>query len=413
MRKKTNIFLGLFLTVIISVISTPITSLAQNELDIYGYFATRLEKQFDTKSSSGTVAEGSLYEWAYPSLNIMMQHQINDNFKVFININGAKASTLDIRNYWGEYSYNNQLNIRLGKIYRKFGLYNEILDAVPTYYGIEPPELFDTDHLMISRTTTLMVYGNFDLGSGNFNYSFTTDDGEGGAIEGAVPLGYDFNYKFLGGDFVLGTSGYVSGGDAVPDIAVGKGSPKSGVLPWMSTDHFNIMGGYAEFTYGSLLVQTEFWNSSHKAKRDPGSVITLAQDAGLNAAQLERFLKDPEKDVTTLTDDDVVQTADFNIQTWYVRAGYSFETSIGEVAPYVQWDWYSNPETIESKTYGGDAEAGASDDGVFNKSTLGVVFRPVPEVAVKFDQSYHFYKAGGESVNYPEIRLDVSYIFGN
>jgi hypothetical protein len=36
-----------------------------------------------------------------------------------------------------------RLNLRPGKIYRQFGLCDEILDAVPAYYGIEPPELFD------------------------------------------------------------------------------------------------------------------------------------------------------------------------------------------------------------------------------------------------------------------------------
>jgi len=52
--------------------------------------------------------------------------------------------------------------------------------------------------------------------------------------------------------------------------------------------------------------------------------------------------------------------------------------------------WYSNPETIAKKKYGGDNEAGAADDGVFYKSTVGLVYRPAPEVAIKFDQSFHF-----------------------
>ena len=105
-------------------------------------------------------------------------------------------------------------------------------------------------------------------------------------------------------------------------------------------------------------------------------------------------------------------SAVYVIQTWYLRAGYSFETGIGELAPYLQWDWYQNPETIASKTYGGDDEAGVADDGTFNKSTVGIIYRPTSEVAVKFDQSYHFYKFNGENVLYPEIRLDFSFTFG-
>jgi hypothetical protein len=413
MKKNKSLFIkGVFSTLfILTLFST--ANYAQNSLNIYGYFSTRLEKQFETKSSGEKIADASPYEWTYPFFNIMMQHQINDNFKIFINLNGAKASNLDVRNFWGEYSQSNYLNIRLGKIYRKFGLYNEILDAVPTYYGIEPPELFDTDHLIVSRTTTLMVYGSVDLSAGDLSYCLTNDNGEGGVVEKAFPLGFDLNYRFGGGDFVIGTSGYLSGGDAVPDVKVGGGSPKSGVLPWMDTDHFNVLGGYTELRFSNLLLQFEYWTSKHTALRNPANVITLVRSAGLNENQLKRMVSDPSKNAAQLTAADVITNADFNINTWYVRAGYSIDTKVGEVAPYIQWDYYKNPETIESKTYGGDEEAGSADDGIFNKSTVGILYRPIPEVAVKFDQSFHFYKSGGKNVYYPEIRFDVSYIFGN
>jgi hypothetical protein len=390
-----------------------VSTMAQDRLSIYGYFSTRFEKQFETKSSSETIAEASPSEWTYPFFNIMLLHQLNDNFRAFINLNGSNASNLDIRNFWGEYSFSNSFKIRLGKIYRKFGLYNEILDAVPTYYGIEPPELFDGDHLMISRTTTLMVFGSLSLSSGSFNYSLTTDNGEGGSVKNTFPLGVDLNYKFDGGNYTIGTSAYISGGNAVPDVDLGSGSPKSGVLPWMTVDHFNVLGGYVELNFSNFLFQAEYWLSEHSAERNPGSILILVQNAGLNPYQLSRFLNSPAKDINSLTNSDVIKFINYTIKTWYFRAGYSFNTGLGEIAPYLQWDWYSNPETIDNKTYGGDAEAGAADDGVFNKSTVGIVFRPIPEVAVKFDQSFHFYRSNDQNVYYPEVRFDVSYIFGN
>lgn len=158
-----------------------IAGLTLNSLNIYGYFATRIEKNWSVPSLAGAqiVKESEPAAWTNPFFNVMFQHQRSEKFKVFVNLNGARAGTIDVRNLWGEYSASNALNIRLGKLYRKFGLYNEILDAVPTYYGIEAPELFDADHLIISRTSTCMVYGNFALGAGMLNYSLSTDNGEG------------------------------------------------------------------------------------------------------------------------------------------------------------------------------------------------------------------------------------------
>ena len=54
----------------------------------------------------------------------------------------------------------------------------------------------------------------------------------------------------------------------------------------------------------------------------------------------------------------------------------------------MQWDRYGNPETIATKDFGGDNEAGVADDGVFNN------LFPASDVSS------------------PEIRLDISYTFG-
>ena len=383
----------------------------QRKLDIYGYFATRWEKTFEepTLQNNQIVKEKSAATWGYPSLNLMMQGQVTNDFKVFLNFSGGGADNLKVQNYWGEYSASREANIRVGKIYRKFGLYNEILDAVPTYYGIEPPELFDADHLIVSRTTTLMFHGSTDAGKGIVNYSVSNDSGEGESQMGAFPTGWDLNYKTNTGAVTIGTSGYASFGPAVSDVAVGDGSPKSGVLPWMKEDDFRIVGLYSEFNKHNLTLQFEYWNAKHTALRDPANTVAMILGANPNAQQRARFLIDPTAPVTTAN---INTKGDYDVNTAYVRAGYSIESKIGEWGPYFQWDYYSNPETIAKKKYGGDNEAGVSDNGKFVKWTGGLVYRPVPEVAVKFDSSVHRYIMGGQHVSYSEVRLDISYVFG-
>lgn len=387
-------------------------SVSAQTVSIYGYVATRYEKSFAVPEWNGTAIENHNQpaEFSYPFLNIMFQHPIDDHFKVFINLNGSKASVVDVRNCWGEYSPDDYFHVRLGKVYRKFGLYNEILDAVPTYYGIEPPEMFDSDHLMISRTTTLMLFGAVPLGPGKLHYAISTDNGEGSDIsENAIPLGFDLRYTFNGRDFVVGASGYTSGGTTNSDVALGAGSPKSGVLPWMAADSFFVFDGYASASIGALTLEFEYAQANHEALRNAASVLEVLDKADMNEAQRRRFLLNPSE-APTLANINTV--GDYTVKTWYVRAGYSFETSAGEVGPYVQWDWYSNPETIASTKYGGDNEAGIADDGVFSKATVGILFRPIAQIALKLDGSSHMYKFHGEDVSYVEGRFDVSYTFG-
>ncbi len=386
---------------------------AQETLSVYGYFSTRLEKVFGEPEFNGTeVVKGSApREFGHPSFNIMFQHQLTDNFRTFVNLNGKDAATLNVANMWGEYRPSEYVAFRLGKTYRKFGLYNEILDAVPSYYGIEPPETFDSDHLLISRTSIFMVHGQAPIGQGSLRYSLSTDNGEGGlSKEGTIPLGFDLNYTFGDDQFTLGLSGYSSGGATAPDKGLGEGSPNTGVLPWMASDDFHVFNGYGEARLDNLLLQFEYAKSVHKAVRDPDAVVELLASTGVNDGQLGRFLLDPTGSTTDVANVNTV--GDYDVEVWYFRTGYSFYTKWGEVGPYFQWDWYSNPETIASKRFGGDNEAGVADDGVFNKGTLGVMFRPIPRVAVKLDGSVHYYKFMGQDVNYPELRFDVSYTFG-
>ena len=189
-----------------------------------------------------------------------------------------------------------------------------------------------------------------------------------------------------------------SGGATTSDVGVGEGSPRSGVLPWMAKDEFIVFGGYVEARLlGALTVQSEFWKSSHDADRDPAAVVSLVNNTHLLSAQVSRFLLDP---AGAIDEANVDTDGDYDVKTWYIRLGYSQEIDLGEIAPYAQWDFYENMETIKKKRYGGDNEAGASEDGAFSKSTLGIIYRPIPLVALKLDQSYHFYKLDGKDVNY-------------
>lgn len=383
-----------------------------NELNIYGYLSWRLEKVFDELSigpNGETVKEDADRELTTPSFNVMMQYEVNDKIRTFVNLDGDDAGEVTVANIWGEYSITPRMSLRLGKTYRRFGIYNEQLDAVPTYIGIEPPELFDGDHLLISRETLVMLHGWMPLGEGDLRWALTTDNGEGGPSNDTLPIGFDLRYEWGFGNYVIGTSGYSSNGETTSDVAVGEGSPNTGVLPWMSADEFYIVGAFGEAQWNNLQLQAAYWYADHDAVRDPEAIVTVINNASVNTAQLDRFLIDPAGAVAA---SNVDTNGEYSISTWYVRAGYSLLRESGEWVPYAQWDFYENEETIQDKTWGGDNEAGLADDGKFHKATVGLIYRPVPEVAFKFDASAHIQEFNGNTEMYPEIRIDASYIFG-
>ena len=113
----------------------------------------------------------------------------------------------------------------------------------------------------------------------------------------------------------------------------------------------------------------------------------------------------------TLTEADVDTNGDFDASTWYVRVGYDINTTVGKFIPYFFMDYYKNTETIASKSWGGDNESGVSDDGQFTKPSLGVVYKPIDNVAFKIDGSSHSFDFNGKKESYPEIRFDISYMF--
>lgn len=384
-------------------------------LKIYGYFNTNIEKVLNEPyidETGSTAYESSPAEWTTPSFHLYGSTRINDNIDLLFNL-GNNGDIIDIRNAWGNIRINNYIQLRFGKIYRKFGLFNEKLDQLPTFYGIEPPELFDGDHLMLPRTTTFVIHGKAYAGSNVFEYSLNTGNGEGVGNFSVVPLGFDLRYKTS--NMKIGTSFYISSinsNRAVSTVGVGEGSPSAGILPWMVGDDYYVTGGYLEKTIGRLHIKTAFWSANHDAERDPDAVIMILNNAELSQKQKENFFGTmaslPD---TALTSDDVITDAKYKVQTFYIRLGYEIPTSIGQILPYVFVDWMNHPETIKSKEWGGDNEAGISDDGKFLKPSIGMVFKPNENVAIKLDASTHHQKFNGKDEFYPEIRLDVSFAF--
>lgn len=380
---------------------------------IYGYIDSYFGLQADAPTgnqlaSGANEFGGGGYEWDVLNLHAMVQGTVLQRFRYFVNLaaRGSGSPTNDepisVRNAWVEAPiFGSFLQVRAGKTYRRFGLYNEILDAVPTFIGIEPPELFDVDHLMLTRTTNFMLHGAFPIGDSNLQYALTTGTDE--AINGAVPIGWDLRLD-VGTWLRVGTSGYFTGGDAGPSRGVGDGSPRGGVENWMARDQYWVAGGYAQLLLEDLTLQAEYWHAGHDATRDVDATLSLADS--VSAAQASRFYVngDPTQGVN--------QVARYSVDTFYVRAGYRIRfDEEASLTPYLQLDWYSNPETIARRSLGGDNEAGLSSDGVFWKLTAGGVIRPVPQVALKIDGSTHIQSVNGRTEAYPELRVSFSYLW--
>jgi hypothetical protein len=386
---------------------------------LYGYINSNVQKTFSYPSLNGekTVKKDDPLEWT-PVRNFHIYGQGNLSKSISFLFNLARNGELiEIRNAWGNFLVKDAFQVRVGRMYRKFGLYNERLDQVPTFIGIEPPEMLDTDHLFLQRTTNFMIHGQLKVSDSRISYALMTDNGEGGPASSLVPLGWDLRYKSNSKSLIFGTSGYTSsinGTQSVSTTELGAGPPQGGVLPWMAGDHFTIVGVFVEKQIGKLLIQAEYYNARHVAERDPASVLSIVNEGNINAGQRARFLgANAFKPNASLTTDDVVVKTTYDVQTGYVRLGYDIQTDKGQFVPYLFVDWMSHPEDIQDKTYGGDEEAGLADDGKFFKPSVGVVYRPIPSVAIKLDGSYHNQKFNGETVSYPEVRLDFSFAFSN
>jgi hypothetical protein len=395
------------------VCTLPLVAEAQLPLksQIFGYIEGYVEKNEKTPTLDGgsdttagdTVREYKPHEYDTPNIVLMMKTQLKENYSAFLNVVSPGGEELQTRNAWVEAKIKgDHLKFRIGKLYRPFGLYNEILDAVPTFMGIEPPEIFDNDHLMLTRTTNMMLHGEMAHGQNVLRYSLTNGNDE--RIARSIPLGGDLRYTIYGNDYewTIGTSYYRSG-EAKSGTDLGEGAGNGGVATHMKRSDYDVKGFYTEFNKSGYKFQFEYWNSAHDATRN-GQAIRDAEIEKVNSRILNRWC---QGNCATATDSNV----DYNVETWYFRLGKSIMTEHGEFLPYIQWDYYSNPEMAYNKDLGGDAEAGLADDGKFHKQTAGLVYRPIPIAAFKFDASNHSQKVNGSHQNYAEFRFSYSLIW--
>lgn len=385
------------------------SAFSQDDLRTYGYLSLYYENVGSfSNDASGANDPG---EFDYANLNVMFVRNVSQNVRAYVNFAGT--SEIEIKNYWGEYVFSDKLKIRTGKVYRRFGQFNEILDAVPTYLGMEPPELFDKDHLMLPRVGKVMVHGGIDVGENYLTYSYMLDSDEtmksSNGEESTLSHSWDLKFTMLDDKLTVGHSGFLANEANGSATGIGEGSPRTGVQPWMSRDKYNVMGAYFTANRSNFTVKGAYWNASHDAVRDADAVALMYSSTSLNAAQIANFFGPNYAGAGTA--DDVLTAANYNVSTYYIRVGYSHYFGDIEVTPYLFLDSYTNPETVASKTWGGDAEAGASDDGTFKKPTFGVAIRPTYNVALKIDGSSHIQDINGESVNYKEMRIDLSYLF--
>jgi hypothetical protein len=359
---------------------------------LYDFINANVEKVMNVPSVNGenqTVTASEPISWSpVQNFHLYGSGNLSKNIGVFFNL-AYNDGAIEVREAYGNFKLSNAWQIRVGQMYRQFGLYNERLDQIPTFVGIEPPELFDTDHLFLTRTTNLMLHGERLLSQGKFMYALTSARVEGGSSQDVIPLGWDFRYRSDKQGIIVGTSGYsssINGQNATSTVSFGEGPARGGILPWMDGDQFAVFGGFVEKRINRFLIHSAFWRTEHNAIRNAESVLTMVREAGIHQTQRDRFLgANAGKPNAELTTNDVVTEANYAAHTFYTRLSYSLQSDVGQFVPYVFYDELYNPEVIANKAFGEDNEAGITDDGRFTKLSAGVVYRPINKVAMKLD----------------------------
>lgn len=378
----------------------------------YGYLDGYFESVDDQYSADGA-KDANATEFNVPNLSLVINSNINNDYRAYMNLTGQGAGNISVRNAWVEKSLaGDYLKFRIGKMYRPFGIYNEILDAVPTYIGIEAPELFDTDHLLLTRTTNLMLWGQTNLGVGSFRYVLTTGNDERESSQ--VPYGIDLQYN-IGSNWKFGYSYYDTNGKAKPINDDANSPAEGGVHAWMDQDEYTAMGPYFQYKGSKWTVQAATFQADHNATRNSTKATAICRSTTSANDRIDQRFNCTGGSAANGTGSGSTANnfnADYKIDTYYLRVGYNFDLeSGGQITPYAQYDYYKNPEMVYNKSLGGDKEAGVSDDGDFVKWTVGTVYRPNYTVTFKLDYSQHMQDIAKESKNYGEVRFSYSYFW--
>lgn len=377
---------------------------------LYGFVESRFN--MTTPEPNGNVrADGSVSrapaakDLAVPAFHIMAQGSLYSRYRYYFNLAAPDADSpshdaaLGVRNAWLEASiFGDYLSVRVGKLYRRFGLYNEILDTTPSFIGIEAPVFLSGNRPMLTRTTNAMIHGKVSSGSSTLSYAVTGGKDEASANDGVFSPGFDLNYDW-DSTILVGTSYYTTAGRVLPSTTPGAGSPAGGVAPWMQQDSYQVYGGYARVNLGSFQLHGEGWISPHKATRDAAAVQVLNQSAA-DFSDVNR---------ARLAGTDV----NYTYTTFDVRASYTFEVGKGadpiEITPYVDYQYIRNQESIADQAYGGDGQPGESPRGTAMHNRLGAVIKPVPQVAFKVEGTHAMYDYGTHYASDEELWLSLSY----
>jgi hypothetical protein len=378
--------------------------------------ATTAEPNGDQRANGGIARAKSVLDLALPAFHIMAQGTLYERFHFYFNLAAPDSDEplvdvpVGLRNAWLDTSlFGDYLSLRLGKLYRRFGLYNEILDTSPSFIGVETPASITGNRPLLTRTTNLMVHGRASFGSSTISYAFTAGKDERSRDDLIFSPGFDLKYDW-DSTILVGTSFYTTAGTVLPDIAPGEGSPAGGVAPWMDHDRFQVYGGYARLTMGAFLLQGEAWFSPHTATRDPDKVLLTARNAtSFSVANRARL----GVDASSTNADQVHTVAHYTYSTIDMRAAYTFEFGSGdepvELTPYLSWEYNRDPESIVDRRYGGDGEAGQSPRGIMMHNRLGCIIKPVPVVAIKTEVTVGLFDYGNHYATDLEFWAALSY----
>lgn len=368
----------------------------QMKTSFYGYIDAYYENVDDSPSPNSSTKTENAGEFDVPNINVIVQ-STKDNTKAFLNVSGGGGGNTSVNNAWIDYSKSDALAVRFGKMYRPFGLYNEILDAVPTYIGIEPPELFDSDHQLLTRETNFMLHGKVNTGDSSIRWSLTTgNDDKAGKNN---PVGADIRWE-SGTKWKIGSSFYTTGGYITNPDGTG------GSTQHMTEEKYSVTGIYAQYRGDNITVQLAGYVSPHEGTRNTSTYCGYSS--------LDDFRKNRAGCNST-----PIAAAEYDVETYYMRVGYDVALGDATLTPYFQYDYFKNEEIPFSKDDGGDKEAGLSNNGAFTKVTVGAVYRPDFNLALKFDYSQHIQDVDtnsngtvdGSAENYGEYRVSMSYFW--